>query len=139
MKKTLFLAALVLMSAGCFAQKSNVKKAKNLALQETPDFIGARAAIDEALRNPETANLPETWYVAGLIGYQENAAETMKQMIGSAYDEEIAGKAAIESFDYWIKAASLASCSEYTPSSSRSPSPSASCLSSALRRTSIRL
>lgn len=109
MKKTLFLAALVLMSADCFAQKSNVKKAKNLALQETPDFIGARAAIDEALRNPETVNLPEAWYVAGLIGYQENAAETMKQMIGSAYDEEIAGKAAMESFDYWVKAASLAS------------------------------
>ena len=38
MKKTLFLAALVLMSAGCFAQKANIKKAKNLALQETPDF-----------------------------------------------------------------------------------------------------
>ena len=52
MKKTLFLAALVLISAGCFAQKANVRKAKNLAMSsESPDFAAARAAIGEALEN----------------------------------------------------------------------------------------
>ena len=46
MKKVLFLVALVLMSAGTFAQKKNVSRAKNLALmEENPDFANARVAI----------------------------------------------------------------------------------------------
>lgn len=108
MKKTIFLAALVLMSAGCFAQKANVKKAKNLALQESPDFAGARGAINDALLNEETKDLADTWYVAGLIGYQELTAENNKTYMGQRRDEQKAGTAVVESFDYWKKAASLA-------------------------------
>lgn len=109
MKKTLVLAALVLISAGCFAQKANVKKAKNLALQEMPDFPGARAAISDALQNEETKNLADTWYVAGLIGYQENQGELAKQYIGQPIDEEKAGMAVVESYDYWMTATDMAS------------------------------
>ena len=108
MKKTLIMAALVLISAGCFAQKANVKKAKNLALQETPDFSGARAAINEALTNEETKDLADTWYTAGLIGYQELSKENEKTYLGQARDEKRAGEAVVESFDYWMKAADLA-------------------------------
>ena len=108
MKKTLILAALVLISAGCFAQKANVKKAKKLALQETPDFSGARAAINEALTNEETKDLADTWYTAGLIGYQELSKENEKTYLGQARDEKRAGEAVVESFDYWMKAADLA-------------------------------
>ena len=108
MKKTLIMAALVLISAGCFAQKANVKKAKNLALQETPDFSGARAAINEALSNEETKDLADTWYTAGLIGYQELSKENEKTYLGQARDEKRAGEAVVESFDYWMKAADLA-------------------------------
>ena len=108
MKKTLIMAALVLISAGCFAQKANVKKAKNLALQETPDFSGARAAINEALTNEETKDLADTWYTAGLIGYQELTKENEKNYLGQARDEKRAGEAVVESFDYWMKAADLA-------------------------------
>ena len=108
MKKTLIMAALVLISAGCFAQKANVKKAKNLALQETPDFSGARAAINEALSNDETKDLADTWYTAGLIGYQELTKENEKTYLGQARDEKRAGEAVVESFDYWMKAADLA-------------------------------
>ena len=108
MKKTLIMAALVLISAGCFAQKANVKKAKNLALQETPDFSGARAAINEALSNDETKDLADTWYTAGLIGYQELSKENEKTYLGQARDEKRAGEAVVESFDYWMKAADLA-------------------------------
>ncbi len=109
MKKSLFLAALVLVSAGCFAQKANVKKAKNLVLQETPDYTGAKAAIDEALSNPETANLPETWYVAGLIGYQKDEQARTEAVLGKATDWTQVGPAISESYDYWVKAAELAS------------------------------
>ena len=108
MKETLIMAALVLISAGCFAQKANVKKAKNLALQETPDFSGARAAINEALTNEETKDLADTWYTAGLIGYQELSKENEKTYLGQARDEKRAGEAVVESFDYWMKAADLA-------------------------------
>ena len=108
MKKTLIMAALVLISAGCFAQKANVKKAKNLALQETPDFSGARAAINEALSNDETKDLADTWYTAGLIGYEERSKENEKTYLGQARDEKRAGEAVVESFDYWMKAADLA-------------------------------
>ncbi len=108
MKKTLVLAALVLISAGCFAQKANVKKAKNLALQESPDFSGARAAINEALQNDETKDLADTWYTAGLIGYQELSKENEKTYLGQARDEKRAGEAVVESFDYWMQAANLA-------------------------------
>ena len=108
MKKTLIMAALVLISAGCFAQKANVKKAKNLALQETPDFSGARAAINEALTNEETKDLADTWYTAGLIGYQELTKENEKTYLGQARDEKRAGEAVVESFDYWMKAADMA-------------------------------
>ena len=108
MKKTLIMAALVLISAGCFAQKANVKKAKNLALQESPDFSGARAAINEALQNEETKDLADTWYIAGLIGYQELSKENEKTYLGQMRDEKRAGEAVVESFDYWMQAANLA-------------------------------
>ena len=69
MKKSLILAALVLVSAGCFAQKNPlVKKAKSYAMAETPDFGAARSAIEEAISSAPSA---ETYYWAGMIGYQE--------------------------------------------------------------------
>ncbi len=108
MKKSLILAVLVLMSAGCFAQKANLKKAKNYALQETPDFNAARTAIGEALENEETKNLAETYYIAGLIGYQEMTQENNNQLLGKGANQAKAGQAVEESYDYWLKADELA-------------------------------
>lgn len=113
MKKALFLAALVLMSAGCFAQKANVKKAKNLAMQETPDFEGARAAINPALTDPETKDLAETWYIAGMIGYKQNEKAMLDQMMGQAVDQAAVGQAVMESYQYWLKADELAMVPTY--------------------------
>ena len=87
MKKVLFLAALVLVSAGSFAQKKNVSIARNRAMAEdNPDFVGARAAIKEALDNDETKNLPNTYFVAGLIGFQENTALRNAGYLGQKVD-----------------------------------------------------
>lgn len=107
MKKTVFLAALVLMSAGCFAQKKNVSKARNIVMAETeqaPDYEAARIAIDEAIRNEETSGQAETYYVAGLIGYQENLWEHNHV----SQDWTKRGKAVMESMDYWVKADEIA-------------------------------
>lgn len=109
MKKALFMAALVLVSAGCMAQKANVNKAKNLMGAETPDFAGARAAIADALENEETKGQANTWYVAGLIGYKQNEKALLDQMMGQAVDESIIGPAVLESYKYWLKADELAS------------------------------
>jgi tetratricopeptide (TPR) repeat protein len=107
MKKTLILAALVLISAGCFAQKNPAtKKAKSYALSETPDFGAARAAIAEALEQEPTA---ETYYWAGMIGYKEAERENINQMMGqAAANPAIAGAAIEECYEYWVKADELA-------------------------------
>ena len=105
MKKVLFLVALVLMSAGTFAQKKNVSRAKNLALmEENPDFANARVAIGEALENEETKGLADTWYVAGLIGYRE---AFMERIFRTGNVEKI-GRDVLESINYWLKADEIA-------------------------------
>jgi tetratricopeptide (TPR) repeat protein len=108
MKKSIFLAALVLISAGCFAQKNMVNQARNLAGAETPDFPGARTAIKAALENEETKDIANTWYVAGFIGYKEYEAEKFKTYMGQQCNVELASNAILESIDYWNKAYELA-------------------------------
>ena len=108
MKKSIFLAALVLISAGCFAQKANVSKARGLADAETPDYAGARAAIAEALQNDETKDLANTWYIAGFIGYKEFETNNLKRQMGQNIDIDQWGAAVYESVNYWNKAYELA-------------------------------
>jgi len=106
MRKTLIMAALVLISAGCFAQKNPlVKKAKSLAMAENADFGAARATIQEALAVEPTA---ETYYWAGMIGYQELNRENYNQMMGNGINQAKAGEAVEESYNYWVKADELA-------------------------------
>lgn len=98
MKKSIFLAALLLIGAGCFAQKANVSKARNLCDAEVPDYAGARAAIQLALENDETKDLPNTWYVAGYIGYKE---------FSLGLDRATANKGVYQSIKYFEKAYEL--------------------------------
>ena len=106
MKKSLIIAALVLISAGCYAQKNPlVKKAKSLAMAENADFGAARAAIDEALASDQSA---EVYYWAGMIGYQELTQQNYNLMLGNGYDQAKAGAAVVESYKYWLKADELA-------------------------------
>ena len=108
MKKSIFLAALVLISAGCFAQKANVSKARGLADAETPDYAGARAAIAEALQNDETKDQANTWYIAGFIGYKEFETNNLKRQMGQNINIDQWGAAVYESVNYWNKAYELA-------------------------------
>lgn len=108
MKKTLLMAALVLISAGCVAQKSNVNKAKSIILGEEADFNEARQLIGAALQNDETKGQANTWYVAGLVGYQEKAEAERQQLLGNGFDQDKVGQGIMESYDYWIKADEIA-------------------------------
>lgn len=106
MKKTLFFAALVLFSTCCFAQKNPaVKNAKRYIMAETPDFSAARTAIKEAIATVPTA---ETYYWAGMIGYQEVTLENYNQMLGKGVNQALAGQAVEESYNYWLEADRLA-------------------------------
>jgi len=106
MKKSLILAVVVLMGTSCFAQKNPlVKKAKSYAMAETPDFTAARATIEEAIEAAPTA---ETYYWAGMIGFQEMTQENYNQMMGKGINQVKAGQAVEESYAYWLKADELA-------------------------------
>jgi tetratricopeptide (TPR) repeat protein len=108
MKKSIFLAVLVLVSAGCFAQKANVSKARNYVEAETPDYAAARVAINEALQNEETKNLTNTWYVAGYVGYKEFDSNNLNRQMGRQIDIDAWGASVMESLSYWEKAYELA-------------------------------
>lgn len=108
MKKTLLMAALVLISMGCVAQKSNVNKAKSLILSEDANYDQARELIGAALTNEETKDQANTWFVAGLIGYQQNDQAIKMQYLGQAIDQDKVGQGIMESYDYWIKADEIA-------------------------------
>ena len=106
MKKTLILAAIVLMSAGCYAQKNPlVKKAKSIMMSENADFSEARRLMGEALEAEPTA---EIYYWAGMIGYQELTKENYNQLMGMGVNQAKAGAAVEESYKYWVKADELA-------------------------------
>lgn len=109
MKKLIFFLILTLsFSTVSFAQKANVRKAKDKALNEDkPDFAGAREAIKLALKDSTTKDLAETWYVAGLIGNKESDAEYKKALLNQKFDTLRKGKAMMESYDYFIQAIKL--------------------------------
>ena len=109
MKKVFLLIAVVLVSAGCYAQKSNVNKAKNKAMAaESPDFEGARALIALALEDESTKSLADTWYWAGMIGYKENEYEMTQSLLTGKSDDKKRGEAVVESYNYFIEADRLA-------------------------------
>lgn len=108
MKKTMLFAAMALISVGCMAQKANVKKVKSLIQSEIPDYNMARQLMEEALVNPETSELADTWYQAAMIGYSQNERLNFEAMMGKI-DEALKGEAIMESYDYFVKAGELAS------------------------------
>lgn len=108
MKKVFITLAAVLIGTVGFAQKSNVSKAINLsASSENPDFDGARAAIQLALEDETTKDLADTWYKAGLIGYNQNSYYIGQTYLGQSIDDRAKGEAVAESYNYWLVADSM--------------------------------
>jgi predicted Zn-dependent protease len=78
MKKIALILGAVVVSTGLFAQKANIKNASNELYQEPVNYDKAIAYIDLAKENPETAELSDTWYTAGRIGYDMANKEVSK-------------------------------------------------------------
>lgn len=100
MKKVLFTVALLLTACAASAQLSVVKEAK--ALKSKPEE--AAKAIEPALTNPETANDPETWKLAGDFQKAIYDEENMKLFLpGGQADTTKLYNSLVNMFEYYLK------------------------------------
>ena len=109
MKKVLFTVALLFGAYVASAQQSVVKEAKSL-LKKSP--AQAAQVLEAALTNPETANDPETWKLAGdlqkAIYDGENEKIYLSQAGQSAApDMEVMYNSLAKMFEYYIKCDNL--------------------------------
>ena len=105
MKKVLFTVALMFGAFAASAQQSVVKEAKSLMKK---DPAAAAQTIEAALTNPETANDPNTWQLAGdiqkAIYDAENDKIYMSQLgQGEAADMPKMYNAMFKMFEYYLK------------------------------------
>ena len=86
MKRVLFSMVLLMSVSFSFAQMKSVKEAKNAASSSSPDLNRAEQLINEALKNPESKDNPETWNVAGLIQKRMSDEEGKKALLKQPFD-----------------------------------------------------
>jgi Flp pilus assembly protein TadD len=107
MKRTLLVITLCIFAGFSFAQKKAVKDAKS-AMKNVDE---ARELIKPALTDPETANDPETWKLAGDIEYKafddERTLEMQKEITGKGGNEEKMYVGLYNMYDPYIKADEL--------------------------------
>ena len=100
MKKVLFTVALLLTACFVSAQVSVVKEAKSL--KSKPEE--AAKAIEPALTNPETANDPETWKLAGDFQKAIYDEENMKLYLpGGQADTTKLYNSLAKMYDFYLK------------------------------------
>lgn len=100
MKKVLFTVALLLGACLASAQVSAVKEAKSL--KSKPEE--AAKAIEPALTNPETANDPETWKLAGDFQKAIYDEENMKLYLpGGQADTTRLYNSLVKMYEYYLK------------------------------------
>lgn len=100
MKKVLFTVALLLSACFASAQVTAVKEAKSL--KSKPEE--AAKVIEPALANPETANDPETWKMAGDFQKAIYDEENMKLFLpGGKADTTKLYNSLVKMFDYYLK------------------------------------
>lgn len=102
MKKVLFTVALLLIGTFAYSQVSVVKAAKN-EMKNAPEK--AAEIIQAALTNPETANDPQTWKLAGDIQKSMYDAENMKMYLPNQQADTTKLYNSLENmFEYYMKA-----------------------------------
>ena len=100
MKKVLFTVALMFGAMVASAQVSVVKEAKSMK----KDPAAAAKVLEAALTNPETANDPETWKLAGDLQKAIYDEENMKMYLpGGQADMPKMYNAMLKMFDYYLK------------------------------------
>ncbi|GAB6011139.1 tetratricopeptide repeat protein [Viscerimonas tarda] len=105
MKRIVSMAILCMLVSMTFAQKKVVKETKKLI--DDKKFGDARQMIKPALTDPETANDPDTWKTAGDIEEKAFSAESAKEMLRQAFNEDVMYPALYNEWEPYIKADSL--------------------------------
>ncbi|MBR4380002.1 MAG: tetratricopeptide repeat protein [Bacteroidaceae bacterium] len=105
MKKLFVSMAFVLVAGSAFAQMDAVKNATKAA--NKGDFATATSLIEQALNNPETANLADTWYAAGQVQQKISAKQLENQVKRQNFDEGAMQNAALQMVKYFLKADQL--------------------------------
>lgn len=100
MKKVLFTVALLFGAFAASAQVSVVKEAKSMK----KDPAAAAKVLEAALTNPETANDPNTWQLAGDLQKAIYDEENMKLYLpGGQADMPKMYDAMLKMFEYYLK------------------------------------
>lgn len=109
MKRIYLVVALCMLASFSFAQKKAVKDAKSA--MNSNNYDEARALIKPALTDPETANNPETWKIAGDIEYKafdlERTNEMTKTISGKSADEAKMYSGLYNMYEPYLKSDSL--------------------------------
>ncbi len=104
-KKLLLTAMMLLATASlAFSQKSNVKAAERIAKSKNADFQEARSLVQQALENPETKGLAQTFYVGGFVEQKNFESENFKQLDGVEPNKEVMNKALLDMFTFYQQA-----------------------------------
>ena len=106
MKKAVFSVVLLMAASATFAQESKVKEAKRQA--DAANFGQAEQLIKEALENPETKDVANTWNVAGYVQKKINEKENEKRYLQQAYDKDVFYNSLYNMFNYFLKCDELA-------------------------------
>lgn len=100
MKKVLFTVALLAGAVVASAQVSVVKEAKSMK----KDPAAAAKVLEAALTNPETANDPNTWQLAGDLQKAIYDEENMKMYLpGGQADMPKMYNSLVKMFEYYLK------------------------------------
>lgn len=100
MRKVLLTVAASIVAMYSFAQESAVKEAKR---KMTSDPVQAEALIKEALTNPETKSVANTWNVAGKIEEKIHLGEEEKMYLRQPADTAKMYNSLVDMCDYFIE------------------------------------
>lgn len=109
MKKTLILGLALAATLGASAQMSVLKDVER-GLKSNANSEEMIQQITPALTNPETAELAETWVLAGKAGFSFYQDALMAQTLGAPFDAAKNDKAAhalLDAFNQYLKALPL--------------------------------
>ena len=107
MKKLIFTGALCLVVGLSFGQKKAVSAAKNEIKGNNPSIQEARTLIEGALKDPETMNSAEAWFVAGQVENKQFDSEKTKEVMGMKPNEPVMYEALDRIMPYFLKADEL--------------------------------
>lgn len=107
MKKISVLGVCLLAGLGAMAQNSLVKDVERTMKSSVDQYPAQLEKLKPAFTNPETAEQPYVWFVAGKGGMDFFDNQQVMKKMGKEVDDKVDGNALMNSFDYLIKSMTL--------------------------------